>query len=67
MKTTDYNGGHEHDRGAWTCMWCGAINVFVWDDDQLVDPITMMCDECGGGTFMEKNEALKPDGRHQRR
>ena len=54
------NGDHYHFEGAWTCMWCGEIAVFIWDEEgsEFETPITMLCDRCGGGTFMERDKRV---------
>ncbi len=53
---------HDHVQGAWTCMWCGHICVFLWDDEgaDFRSAITMLCEYCGGGTFMERNKSDDP-------
>ena len=53
---------HEHFEGVWTCLWCGQINVFMWEDGDTIvgSSITMLCNYCGGGTFMEQNKLDLP-------
>jgi hypothetical protein len=42
---------------AWTCLACGFINCWTWEDDTLTSPIDMKCDNCDRTTHMElKND-----------
>ena len=52
--------GHEHI--VWTCMWCGQMNAFLWDEPGFAyiafvgdkGTIFMQCEFCKHETKMER-------------